>query len=628
MRSDEPTARVTRLVALFDAIVILGTAAAIVMALGARERLSLGPAVLSLRDPARPLLVAAAVALLRFWLARRQPLFPSLRRTSIESDLDAERRNLLQPPDAPRALKYYAAAAMLASLIWITPHVLNIRHVPDHGDPLLSAWRLARVAHQLRYDPANLFDGNIYHPAPYTLTYSDATFLEALVAFPLITAGADPLVVSNVLFVLSFPLSALAFFYTAWRLTSDPQAACVAGILGGLAAFKIEHYSHLELQYFLFAPLALLFLLRMVAAPSWRTGALFGATVTAQWLASMYFGVMLVLFLAPVAILAAVAWRLRPTRALLGAIAVAAAIVLIGGSVTAVPYLRSESVRGERRFDEVSFFSATPENYGDRHRNLATYRPYGDRSQNRAECELFPGSMPLALSAVGILPPASLGTIALMSGTAVAFEASLGANGLIYDELYRYVRPFRGMRVPARFAAFVTTGLILLSAYGVRRLLRAAGTVRRRNIVFALLALAVTVDLRSDVPLYPMPSAIPPIYAGVTPDMVLVEVPVQDKADFHYMYFSTFHGARLINGQSGHFPRDYGVLADEMRQFPTPYLIERLRRKGATHLTVNCRFLQPLECATLLQKLDRVDEIQLVTQGKWQGVDVRLYRFR
>ena len=70
--------------------------------------------------------------------------------------------------------------------------------------------------------------------------------------------GADPLIVSNAIFLATFPLCALAFFFTAWRLTSDPQAACVAGILGGLSTFKIEHYSHLELQFFFFAPLAVL----------------------------------------------------------------------------------------------------------------------------------------------------------------------------------------------------------------------------------------------------------------------------------------------------------------------------------------------------------------------------------
>ena len=96
--------------------------------------------------------------------------------------------------------------------------------IPDPGDPLFSAWRIARLAHQLTTDPAHLFDGNIYHPLPLTLTYSDATLLQGLLGAPFILAGADPLVVSNALMLLAFPGCGLAFFYAAWRLTGEPDA--------------------------------------------------------------------------------------------------------------------------------------------------------------------------------------------------------------------------------------------------------------------------------------------------------------------------------------------------------------------------------------------------------------------
>ena len=35
--------------------------------------------------------------------------------------------------------------------------VLHPRRVPDPEDPVFSAWRIARVAHQLTHDPAHLF---------------------------------------------------------------------------------------------------------------------------------------------------------------------------------------------------------------------------------------------------------------------------------------------------------------------------------------------------------------------------------------------------------------------------------------------------------------------------------------
>ncbi len=162
----------------------------------------------------------------------------------------------------PREGRYYAAALVVASLVWLTPHLLHIRRVPDAGDPLFSAWRIARSRASAHARPAHLFDGNTFYPERYTLTYSDATLLEGLVGTPFIVAGVDALVVSNVIFLAAFPICGLAFFYTGWRLTADLRAAFVSGLLGALYPFHLEHYSHLELQYFCFVPLATLALLQ------------------------------------------------------------------------------------------------------------------------------------------------------------------------------------------------------------------------------------------------------------------------------------------------------------------------------------------------------------------------------
>ena len=126
-----------------------------------------------------------------------------------------------------------------------------------------------------------------------TLTYSDATLLEGLIGAPFLLAGADPLVVANSLMLLAFPACGLAFFYAAWRLTGEPDAALIAGLVGAWYPFHAEHYSHLELQWVMFVPLAIVAGLRLLADPRAATGVRFGAAVTAQWLASMYLGVML-----------------------------------------------------------------------------------------------------------------------------------------------------------------------------------------------------------------------------------------------------------------------------------------------------------------------------------------------
>ena len=84
---------------------------------------------------------------------------------------------------------------------------------------------------------------------------------------------------------------------------------------------------------------------------------------------------------------------------------------------------------------------------------------------------MFPGTMTLALAATGVIPPLGVGQIATLVSGAIAVDWSIGVNGVTYPQLYKYLLPYRGMRVPARFAAIVGSALALLAAYGCRRLL-------------------------------------------------------------------------------------------------------------------------------------------------------------
>jgi hypothetical protein len=88
----------------------------------------------------------------------------------------------------------------------------------------------------------------------------------------------------------AFPLNALAFFYAGWRLTGICGRRSSPACIGALYPFHGEHYSHLELEWTFFTPLALVALLDVIVRPSARRGAWLGALIAAQWLASMYLG--------------------------------------------------------------------------------------------------------------------------------------------------------------------------------------------------------------------------------------------------------------------------------------------------------------------------------------------------
>lgn len=617
-----------RTVTLIDLGLIICGAAAIVIQLGGRARLHYGDALISARSPMNALVGLAVCAVLRLTIGGTLRPLPAFGIPDAGPIL-RERERLAAPAVCSRRVCTYAAAALLGSLVWIVPHLMHIRDVPDTGDPLFSAWRVARFAHQLATDPRHLFDGNTFYPRPLTLTYSDATVLEALVGAPFVLAGADPLVVSNALELLTFPACALAFFYAAWRLTDDPQAALVAAMLGTWYPFHAEHYSHLELEWYMFAPLAVATLLHALAAPGWRTGALLGAAVAAQWLASMYLGVMLVCFLVPFGIIIIAAWRVRPTRNVLHAAAALAMVLVPAVIALGIPYMKSREARGERTKFDVWTYSAEPSDYGKAHFRLVTYESLS-KEGHVGERELFPGTSTLALAAVALVPPLSAAAIATTAAGAAAFEWSLGFRGLTYDDLYKRFLVFRGMRVPARFSVLVGVALALLGGYGARRILGLGRTPAARSVICAALVLLVLFDLRMNPHVVPFPQ-IPGIYGSVTPDMVLMEMP-RDRDRFDrffapaYMYFSTQHWAHLLSGYSGFMPNE-SDFEDAVRSFPHPDAVARFRSLGATHLTYNCAF-DWRRCKDVLAALDANPSLEIVAASTWQAQPIALYRFR
>src|SRR6266568_6819398 len=257
------------LVTIFDFVLFAAFSATVVVWLGGRTTFVFGSVVFVMKSPVILGVITAGLLCLRLlhwtWVLPLASLEPE------KPLFDEHRQRLSRPQPVSRRVVWYALAACAGSVIWVIPHLLHLRGVPDPGDPIFSAWRIAALTHQLATDPLHLWNGNIFYPAPLTLTYSDSLFLQSLLGAPFLLASVDPLVVMNALMVLSYPARGLAFFFVMWRMTADPQAALVAALAGAWSPFHADHYSQLELQWTAFVPLALFGVLRMLAVPGWRT---------------------------------------------------------------------------------------------------------------------------------------------------------------------------------------------------------------------------------------------------------------------------------------------------------------------------------------------------------------------
>ena len=508
--------------------------------------------------------------------------------------------------------------------------VRDLYAVPDRGDPLFSMWRMAWVRHQLSTDPSHLFDANIFYPLRATLTYSDSMILPALATAPLSWLHVHPVVAYNIALLASFVLSGVAAYVLARGLGTEPLGAWIAAVAFTIAPFRMNHFSHLELQMTMWMPVVLLSVHRLLT--DGRRGYVLGLGLglAAQWYSSMYYGLFLTMYAAAFGIVLIVSGRVRDRRVWRVAGGVIVAAVLVAPLVGI--YARTAIERGERPLETVAAFSAVPSDYARTGSRNPAYRAVLPRVVH-AERALFPGVVPIVLATIGIWPPVTATRAALAIAGVVAFDGSLGLHGVLYRALYAIFSPLHSVRVPARFGMFVVLTLAMLAGTGAARLMSRIPNMTTRVVAAGCLTIAFVVDVWPQYDRLPVWRSPPSIYDGLPNQSVLFEFPVHLPADrfsenLPYMYFSMWHWRPIVNGYSGFIPASYGSLLEGTATFPDTRALQYLAEVGVTHIAVHCRLWEPDVCAATVSRLDSTPAVRRLVRAEWYGAPSVLYEIR
>ena len=589
------------------------------------------------RSPFRAALAALVVVAVRYSLDRRTPPFAQPR--SVARRIGAALYDpALDPPvnddPLPRESRWRRRGlATLGycgfALLLLHRQVLAMDSVPDFGDPLFSMWRTGWVYHKLLGDPRPLFSPNIFYPAQLTLTYSDSMLLPSLTTAPLLAVGLHPVLAYNIALLCSFVVSAIATYVLVERLTASSPAAFIAGLVFGFYPFRIEHYSHFELQMTYCMPLALLALHRLLTTGRARYGIAFGLLAAAQLYCSMYFAVFFLWYSATLIVVFCALARPPLTR-----LVVPLALAGVLAAALAYPLFRTYMAAhlGDRDLGAVQYYSATGADYLRAHQRSAMW---GDRTLpgRQPERALFPGLIALVLAAIALWPPIGLTRVLYAATLLVMFEISRGYNGYVYPAMYEWLPFMRGLRVPARASVLLGLTLSILAGFAVRRLV-AGRSAQWTRVAVAVLIVGLALDLRPRLELERVWPEPPPIYGWISDPMrvVLAEFPMNRSpgmrwAEMPQMYFSIWHWAPLINGYSGHLTATYDDFQRALRPFPDPPTIDLLRAQGATHISVNCALYRD-GCDRLVERLDELPMLRPIASGKWQGRPVRMYELR
>lgn len=487
-----------------------------------------------------------------------------------------------------------AAAGFAALTVALTfPQIQHLStHVSPHYDALFSIWRLSWIAHQLPRAPFHLFDANIFFPQPNTLAYSDAILLPGLIGAPAIWAGAHPVLVYNLLVLLSFVAAGVAMYFFVRAAGGGVMASSFAGAAFAFQPYRFAHYSHLELLWTCWIPLALWGLHRSLTTRRVRDGVLLGLFVALQAFSSLYYSVFLVTALAIVAVIVAAR---RPGRDVLRVWKPAVAAVLTAGLLLApyaAVYLRSEEAVGPRTLEDVREWSPPLAAYTTAQAGHWLY-PTPTATIDAIEEVLFPGTITVMLALVGVFSRPRRPAIAYTVLALVAFDLSLGLNGLLYRYLFELGGPYQGLRVPSRMFVIVSTALAVLAAMGISRIVR--GRRFGWAAAAALLVLAVAETTSIPIQLTPAPDRATRIHTWLAqqPRGAVFEWPVPRTDSLgvtqepRYMYLSTAHWQPLVNGYSGHYPGSYIRLLESTIDFPSASSIAYLRDRGVIYVVLH-----------------------------------------
>jgi dolichyl-phosphate-mannose-protein mannosyltransferase len=495
--------------------------------------------------------------------------------------------------------------------------------VPYSSDPYFSIWRLGWVAHAIVTNPRDLFQGNIFYPAPATLGYSDAMLLPGTITAPLFWAEINPVVIYNVAFLAAIVLSGWTAFRLARSLTGNVTASIVAGIIFAFTPYRFCHYMHLELQIVFWMPVALLLVHRVVEHGRFRDGVLLGLTMAAQLFSSIYMGVFSLVYLGVLIPVLFFLGGFRRAVKSLTPLTAGAVLAMVIVAPYALAYRQAEREVGLRAAPDMVPYSASLKDY------MAApdiNRVYGWTAQRDitsiSEMNLFPGLLACVLAAVGVVRGPGRARFAYLAGLIIAIEMTRGAFSPIYRWLFEHFEAFQALRAPARFNILVGLSLGVLSAYGAAFLLARIDSTKWRQIAGAAMAAALIVEYASSPVLEPAPGPTRvDSFLSRQPPSVIVELPLLSRKGFWgsldsiYMAQGIGHFQKMLNGYSGHAPGSFYQMREEMGGFPDDRSMKFLQNLRVDYIVVRAGLYEGEEGTALLDRLGRMDGLSL--QALW-----------
>jgi hypothetical protein len=508
----------------------------------------------------------------------------------------------------------FGAVYLAACRIMLAP-IVNFSHLSTAsygGDARAFIWVLAWDNHAVLDRVPSLFDANKLFPLPNALAYGEHLFGISLFTLPLYAATRNPVLAYNIVWLLSYLLSAAAVHVVAWRYTRDHLASMTAAMAFAFCFFRMHHgHGHLSLLWCFWIPLSFVAMERWTARPTWTRLGVWTAVIVLQALGGWYQAVMITVADAIFFLwLFAVERRTVPlSRVVLQGSAgafVAFALVWPFARHYFILHTESPAYSAAASADLVGWF-VPPENTWVGQWLLA-HNVKGPR-WIWGEVTVYLGWITLGLASVGAVVSLRsrdalvrrarffilLGVVAAMLALGPsAGEVASGSYGWTPFGILAHVPGLSLFRIPARYTELLNLALALLVATAC------AASHRRFGLAGRALTIALTLLMLSEFYVVkfpggaPQPFPEPTVYryiATLSPGAVLslpdyARTPLWfQEAD--YQYFSTAHWHPIVNGDSREWPPEFVDLTERLKKFPDASAASTMREVGVKYIVLH-----------------------------------------
>lgn len=496
------------------------------------------------------------------------------------------------------ALLIFLGFFIVFLLTW--PFLTKIRtYYPDTTEYVLNGWLLWYNQHSLLtgkiFDRNAYFSSNQFYPFPFSLAYSENTFIPSMIFAPIYWISKNLTFSVNYFYILTFVLSFISSYFCLKLVVKKSLPSLVGAFVFTFNPLTFSQYfgHHLQFMNKYFLPPLFLFAYLYIKNPTWKKAFYFYLFFTLNALSNIYFQIFSIIFIP-------IFWSpflfsmliKKNIKFFINFLKTSLIFILFLPFLYHFnhPYLQFSKWEGvTRSIYENSANSArgidwilslrTNLLYGRFVQNLHFLREpkNSDNSFNYTEHTLFINLIPLILFIIGLsalkLNRAFTGLILVLIFSMVFTFGPYFA--LFYERLYNTLYFLKGIRVPTRFQFIFYIPFALIVSLGTNRLLRYSG--KKAPLIFCLISFFLILE-NINFTNFDTPSQILPYLASENIKQPQLITTLKSKNTIHfpiitqdignnirYLNWSTITAENIFNGYSGYYPADWLYLAHKAK---------------------------------------------------------------